>query len=254
MDVAGKVVVVTGGASGLGAETAKEFAKAGGKVCLLDLNVDKAREFAQTIGCIAAKCDVSSTSDISAAVEVVQAKLGVPQIVINAAGIGGGARIINRDGSPMPLDTFRRTIEVNLIGTFDVVRLFSAAMIKGEPAENGERGVIIMTASVAVDEGQVGQAPYSASKGGVASMTLPIAREFARFGVRVATISPGLFATPMMATLPEKVQAALGQSVPFPSRLGSPAEYAALARHIVENTYINGSVYRLDGGARLAPG
>lgn len=254
MNVSGQVVVVTGGASGLGAETAQRFAEAGAKVCILDANSEKAQETGSRIGCLALRCDVTSTKDIEAALAEVLAKLGPPRVLVNAAGIGGGARVINRDGSPMPLEAFRKTIDINLVGTFDVTRLVAAEMAKQEPLESGERGVIIMTASVAVSEGQVGQAPYSASKGGVASLTLPIARELARFGIRVMSISPGLFATPMMAGLPEKIQVALGQSVPFPQRLGQPSEYAALAQHIVENKYINGSVYRLDGAVRLAAG
>lgn len=254
MNISGQVVVVTGGASGLGAETASRFAQCGANVCILDANGDKAGETASKIGCLALRCDITSTLDIETALREVITKLGPPRILVNAAGIGGGARVINKDGSPMPLEIFRKMIDINLVGTFDVTRLMAAEMARQAPLEGGERGVIIMTASVAVSEGQVGQASYSASKGGVASLTLPIAREFARFGIRVASISPGLFATPMMSGLPMNVQAALGQSVPFPPRLGQPSEYAALAQHIVENMYINGGIFRLDGAVRLAAG
>lgn len=252
MQLNGQVAFITGGASGLGAETARKLRARGAKVCIVDANAAKLGDVESDL---ALACDVTSTEQIEAAVESCVEKLGVPRVLVNAAGIGGGARMISRDGTPMPLAIFKRMIDINLVGTFDVTRLVSAEMAKTEPVgPDGERGVILMTASVAVWEGQVGQTPYSASKGGIAALTLPMARELARFGIRVAAIAPGLFNTPMMAALPEKIQTALGQSVPFPSRLGWPSEYASLVQHIVENSYISGCVYRLDGAARLASG
>lgn len=252
MNIKDQVVFVTGGASGLGAETARKLRGHGAKVCIIDANASKLRDVAADL---AVPCDVTSTEQIQEALDRCMKMLGIPRVLVNAAGIGGGARMIGRDGTPMPLATFKRMIDINLVGTFDVTRLIAAEMAKTEPlGSDGERGVVIMTASVAVWEGQVGQTPYSASKGGVAALTLPMARELARFGIRVASIAPGLFNTPMMAALPEKVQTALGQSVPFPSRLGSPSEYASLVQHIVENSYVSGCVYRLDGAARLAAG
>ena len=244
MRIEGKTAFITGGASGLGAASAGMIVANGGRVIIADLkpgaDLGQAAVFAQT--------DVTDPAQLQSAI----ARSGRLHILINCAGIGTPARVVGKDG-PMPLDRFTRIIGVNLIGTFNAIRLAAAAMIANDPNEDGERGVIINTASVAAFEGQIGQAAYSASKGGVVSMTLPIARELARHGIRVMTIAPGLFDTPMMAGLPEPERLSLGQSVPFPPRLGRPSEYAQLARHIIENPMLNGSVIRLDGAIRMAP-
>jgi len=253
MDIKGHSAIVTGGGSGLGEATAVALAREGAHVFVLDLNAAAAESVASRIGGHALACDITSTEQIEEALRAVARIAGPARILANVAGIGGAARLINREGVPMPLADFRRQIDVNLVATFDVTRLAAAAMSTLEPLEDDERGVIVCTASVAAFEGQVGQAAYAAAKGGIASLTLPLARELSQYGIRVATIAPGLFSTPMMSRLPEKVQAALAESIPFPKRLGKPEEFAKLAAHIVSNTHINGEVIRLDGAVRLAP-
>jgi NAD(P)-dependent dehydrogenase (short-subunit alcohol dehydrogenase family) len=254
MQLAGSVFLISGGASGLGAATARAFAEAGAQVVLADLNDAAGRALADELAPRArfVHTDVTDPSSTQAAVKAAVQAFGGLQGAVNCAGIGIAERTLGRDG-PHPLDRFARVIQVNLIGTFNVIRLAAAAMAQGEPNAAGERGVIVNTASVAAFEGQIGQAAYSASKGGVVGMTLPIARDLARNGIRVATIAPGIFDTPMLAGLPEPARQSLGQQVPFPPRLGRPAEYAALARHIVENEMLNGVVIRLDGAIRMAP-
>ncbi len=252
MDVKGHAAIVTGAASGLGAATAKALAANGAKVALLDLNAEAAGDLADEIGGIAIGCDVSSPESAEEAVKAARGKHGPARVLVSCAGIAPPKRIVGRDG-PQPLENFSTVINVNLIGTFNVMRLAAADMVAQDVLETGERGVIINTASVAAYDGQIGQTAYAASKGGVASMTLPAARELARSGVRVLAIAPGIFGTPMLFGLPEDVQKALGESVPFPSRLGDPSEYAALALHMVENVMLNGEVVRLDGALRMAP-
>jgi NAD(P)-dependent dehydrogenase (short-subunit alcohol dehydrogenase family) len=252
MDVNGHAALVTGGGSGLGAATAEELAKAGAKVALLDINLDAARAVADRIGGFAVKCDVSDADSGEAAVAQARERHGAARILVNCAGIGPPKRIVGRDG-PMPLADYDRVIRVNLIGTFNMMRLAAADMAKLEPLADTERGVIVSTASVAAYEGQIGQAAYSASKGGIVSLTLPAARELARYGIRVVAIAPGIFATPMLAGLPQNVQDSLAASVPFPPRLGRPEEYAALVLDLCRNVMINGSVVRLDGALRMAP-
>jgi len=254
MQLAGSTFLISGGASGLGAATARAFAAAGARVLLADLNDAAGQALAGELGTGArfVRTDVTDPSSTQAAVEAAVQSFGGLQGAVNCAGIGIAERTLGRDG-PHPLERFARVIQVNLIGTFNVIRLAAAAMAQGEPNAAGERGVIINTASVAAFEGQIGQAAYSASKGGVVGMTLPIARDLARTGIRVATIAPGIFDTPMLAGLPEPARQSLGQQVPFPPRLGRPHEYAALARHIVENEMLNGVVIRLDGAIRMGP-
>jgi NAD(P)-dependent dehydrogenase (short-subunit alcohol dehydrogenase family) len=252
MQIEGQAALVTGGASGLGAETARELARAGARVALLDRNVAEARVLAESIGGIALECDVTSTESIVAALEAATARHGTARILVNCAGIGGAKRLVGKEG-PMPLLDFTRIINVNLVGTFNVMRLAAPGMLATEPLADGERGVMINTTSVAAYEGQVGQAAYAASKGGIAALTLPLARELAQFGVRVVAIAPGLFLTPLMGQLPPEVQESLGASIPFPKRLGRPDEFARLASHIVTNLSLNGEVIRLDGALRLPP-
>jgi len=247
----GTAAIVTGAASGLGAETAARLAKAGAKVALLDVNVEAVRETAARVGGLGLKCDVASADSAAAALAEAREKHGVARVLVNCAGIAPGRRIVGRDG-PMELEDFTRVIGVNLIGTFNMLRLAAAEMTKLDPLADGERGVIVSTASVAAYEGQVGQAAYAASKGGIVSLTLPAAREFAQFGIRVLAIAPGVFLTPLVQGMPEEVQASLGASVPFPKRLGRPAEFAELVQHCVENVYLNGEVIRLDGALRMA--
>ena len=252
MDIKAQAAIITGGASGLGAATARAFAAAGAKVALLDVNEKGAAEVAAEIGAVAIRCDVA---DVNSAVDAIKAagdKHGPARILVNCAGVGPAKRIVGRDG-PMPLDDYERVIRINLIGTFNMMRLAAAAMQPLQPFADGERGVIVSTASVAAFEDQIGQAAYSSSKGGVAALTIPAAREFAQFGVRVMAIAPGIFATPMLRALPQQAQDSLGASVPFPKRLGEPREFAALVIHIVRNGYLNGEVIRLDGAIRLAP-
>jgi NAD(P)-dependent dehydrogenase (short-subunit alcohol dehydrogenase family) len=252
MRVSGAAAIVTGGGSGLGRATAEALAAKGAKVAIADLNPAAAEEVAKAIGGVAVVCDVGDGASATAAVAKAEAAHGPARILVNCAGIGNPVRIVGKDGAPVPLGEFERVIRVNLIGVFNMIRLAAAGMAKLEPID-GERGVIVSTASVAAFEGQIGQSAYSASKGGVAAMTLPIARELARSAVRVNTIAPGIFMTPMLAGLREDFQQSLGASVPFPSRLGEPSEYAALAVHIVENGYINGETIRIDGALRMAP-
>lgn len=252
MNPSGTVAIVTGAGSGLGEASARALAARGAKVAILDIGIDRARQVAADIGGIAISCDVSSGEGAEKAIAEAAEKLGTPRILMNCAGIAIAQKTTGKDG-PHPLDLYRKVIEVNLIGTFNMIRLFAARLEQAEPLEGGERGVIINTASVAAYDGQIGQAAYSSSKGGVVGMTLPIARDLSRFGIRVMTIAPGLFKTPMLAGLPEDAQKSLGQQVPFPPRLGEPSEYAALACHIVENQMLNGEVIRLDGAIRMAP-
>ena len=253
MKIDGEVALVTGGGSGLGAATAQALAQAGARVAVLDVSAEKAQAVAQQIGGLALSGDITDTASVEAALDAVENAYGTPRIVMNIAGIGTAKRVLNRDGTASPLDGFERVIRVNLLGTYNVLRLAAARIAKLGALEDGERGVMLMTASVAAFDGQVGQQAYSASKGGIVGMTLPLARDLAQFGIRVVTIAPGLFATPLMKELPEEVQASLAQSIPFPKRLGYPQEFAALAAHIVTNTHLNGEVIRLDGALRMAP-
>jgi NAD(P)-dependent dehydrogenase (short-subunit alcohol dehydrogenase family) len=252
MDIKGHAAVVTGGASGLGAATAEELARAGAKVACLDVNLDGARAVAERIGGCAVRCDVTDGEQAAAALAEARDQHGAARILINCAGVGPAKRIVGRDG-PMPLADFERVIAINLIGTFNMMRLAAADMQNLSPLADEERGVIISAASVAAFEGQIGQAAYSASKGGVAALTMPAAREFAQFGIRVNAIAPGIFHTPMLMALPEEAKKSLAAAVPFPKLLGRPDQFASLARHIIENTYINGEVIRLDGALRMAP-
>jgi NAD(P)-dependent dehydrogenase (short-subunit alcohol dehydrogenase family) len=252
MDISGQTALVTGGGSGLGEATARALAAKGARVVVLDIGLERAEAVARDIGGFAASCDVSSAESAEAAVIKAVEALGPARILVNCAGIATGMKTIGKDG-PHPLDLFRKVVEVNLIGTFNMIRLFADRAAKLEPLAGGERGVIVNTASVAAFDGQIGQAAYSASKGGVVGMTLPIARDLARSGIRVMTIAPGIFKTPMMAGMPQDVQDSLGAAVPFPSRLGEPSEYAALAVHIAENQMLNGETIRLDGAIRMAP-
>src|SRR5437868_180819 len=252
MDIKGHAAVVTGGASGLGAATASELACAGAKVTVMDVNLDGARALAEKIGGHAVACDVTNAEQSSAALAQARSQHGAARILINCAGVGPAKRIVGRDG-PMPLADLARVIEINLIGTFNMMRLAAADMQGLSPLADGERGVIISTASVAAFEGQIGQAAYAASKGGVAALIMPAARELAQFGIRVNAIAPGIFHTPMLTAMPEEVQKSLAASVPFPKLLGRPDQFAALARHIIENSYLNGEVIRLDGALRMAP-
>jgi NAD(P)-dependent dehydrogenase (short-subunit alcohol dehydrogenase family) len=248
----GHAALVTGGGSGLGRATAERLAALGARVALLDLNGDAAKAAASAIGGVGIACDVTSADSTAAAIAEARAKHGPARILVNCAGIGPAQRIVGRDG-PQPLDNFAKVISVNLIGTFNAMRLAAADMQTLDPLEDGERGVIISTASVAAYDGQIGQAAYSASKGGVVAMTLPAAREFAQFGIRVMTIAPGIFNTPMVGAMPQQVQDSLAASIPFPKVLGKPEQYADLAAYIVQNHYLNGEVIRLDGAIRMAP-
>jgi len=254
MQLPGSTFLISGGASGLGAATARLFAASQANVVIADLNTAAGEALAKEIGATArfVRTDVTDEASTQTAVNVALESFGSLRGAINCAGIGIAERTLGRD-KPHPLDAFARVIQVNLIGTFNVIRLAAAAIALSEPNAAGERGVIVNTASVAAFEGQIGQAAYSASKGGVIGMTLPIARDLARNGIRVATIAPGIFDTPMLAGLPEPARQSLGQQVPFPPRLGRPDEYAALAQHIVENEMLNGAVIRLDGAIRMGP-
>jgi NAD(P)-dependent dehydrogenase (short-subunit alcohol dehydrogenase family) len=252
MDIRGYAAIVTGGASGLGAATAEMLAEAGAKVAILDVNAEGARAVAEKIGGLALPCDVTAASDTASVIAAASAKHGVARILVNCAGIGPAKRIVGRDG-PMPLDEFARVVSINLIGTFNALRLAAAEMQTIEPLQDGERGIIVCTASVAAYEGQIGQAAYAASKGGVVGLVMPAAREFAQFGIRVNAVAPGIFTTPMLHSLPEQAQQSLAAAVPFPKLLGQPFQFAALVRHLIENRYINGEVVRLDGALRMAP-
>jgi NAD(P)-dependent dehydrogenase (short-subunit alcohol dehydrogenase family) len=251
MDIAGKVFIVTGGASGLGEGTARMLAANGAKVVIADLQADKGQALANELGGAFVKCDVSQEADGQAAVAKA-VSLGKLMGLVNCAGIAPAAKTVGKDGAHA-LGTFAKVITVNLIGSFNMIRLAAEAMCKNAPEATGERGVLISTASVAAYDGQIGQAAYSASKGGVVGMTLPIARDLARNGIRNMTIAPGIFGTPMLFTMPQEVQDALAASVPFPSRLGTPADYAKLVHQIITNEMLNGEVIRLDGAIRLAP-
>ncbi|MBM3528011.1 MAG: SDR family NAD(P)-dependent oxidoreductase [Alphaproteobacteria bacterium] len=252
MNPQGHAAIVTGAASGLGAATAEALSAAGARVALLDVNLDGAREHAATIGGHAIRCDVTSADDAARAIADAKAKNGPARILVNCAGIGPAKRIVGRDGA-MPLPDFERVIAINLIGTFNMMRLVAADMQSLGPLDDGARGVIVSTASVAAYEGQIGQAAYAASKGGVAALTVPAARELSQFGIRVMAIAPGIFATPMLRALPQAAQDSLGASVPFPKRLGDPREFADLVLTIVRNGYLNGETIRLDGALRMAP-
>jgi NAD(P)-dependent dehydrogenase (short-subunit alcohol dehydrogenase family) len=252
MDPKGHAAIVTGAASGLGAATVARLAEAGAKVALLDVNVDAAKQTADRIGGLALRCDVTNSDDAAKALAEAKIKHGPARILVNCAGVGPAKRIVGRDG-PMPLADFEKVIAINLTGTFNMMRLAAADMQALEPLVDGERGVIVSTASVAAYEGQIGQAAYAASKGGVAALTIPAARELAQFGIRVMTIAPGIFSTPMLRALPQAAQDSLGASVPFPKRLGEPREYAELVMTIVRSVYLNGEVIRIDGALRMAP-
>ena len=253
MNIQGQAALVTGGGSGLGEATARELARLGAKVAVLDINLANAQKVAADIGGVAAARDITDSASLQAAIDAAAAAHGPARILAHIAGIGAAKRVVAKDGSPAPLEDFARVVNVNLIGTYNAARLFAAACAKLEPLEDGERGVMVFTASVAAFDGQVGQQAYSASKGGVVGMTLPMARDLAQHGIRVCTIAPGLFATPLMKQLPEPVQQSLAASIPFPPRLGKPEEFAQLAAHIVTNTHLNGEVIRLDGALRMAP-
>jgi NAD(P)-dependent dehydrogenase (short-subunit alcohol dehydrogenase family) len=258
MNIAGQAALVTGGGSGLGAATALEFARRGARVALLDVNLAGAQAVAARITqdgghAVALACDVSSAESVQAAVSAARDAQGPARLLLGIAGIGSARRIVGKDGAPAPLADFERVVRVNLIGAYNVARVFAADAVALEPLEDGERGVIIQTASVAAFDGQVGQEAYAASKGGVVAMTLPMARDLAQWGVRVMTIAPGLFRTPLMDELPQAVQESLAASIPFPKRLGHPEEFARLAAAIVENGTLNGEVIRLDGALRMAP-
>ncbi|MBX5043859.1 SDR family NAD(P)-dependent oxidoreductase [Rhizobium lentis] len=252
MLIRGASFIVSGGGSGLGAATARMLVEAGGRVAIADLNIEAGEGLAREFGSDArfVKADVTDGDDGAAVIAAAMEAFGGIRGLVNCAGVAPAEKVIGRDG-PHRLESFTRTIGINLIGTFNMIRLAAAAIQTAEPDGEGERGVIVNTASVAAFDGQIGQAAYAASKGGVAAMTLPIARELARHGIRVVSIAPGIFETPMMAGMPAEVQTALGQSVPFPSRLGRPAEFAGLVRHIFENNMLNGEVIRLDGALRM---
>jgi len=253
MKIEGQNALVTGGASGLGEATARELARLGARVAVLDRNLDQAKKVAADIGGTAFACDITDTASVDAALSAAAEAHGPARILMNVAGIGSAKRIVGKDGSAAPLEDFARVIQVNLIGTYNVSRLFAARCAKLEALEGGERGVMMFTASVAAFDGQVGQQAYSASKGGLVGMTLPMARDLAQHGIRVCTVAPGIFATPLLLELPEPVQQSLAASIPFPPRLGKPSEFAELACHIVTNGHLNGEVIRLDGALRMAP-
>jgi 3-hydroxyacyl-CoA dehydrogenase/3-hydroxy-2-methylbutyryl-CoA dehydrogenase len=255
MRIEGSCALVTGGGSGLGEATVRELVQRGARVAILDLERSAGARIAAELGASAcfAPGDVTREEQVGGAVEQAIAAFGPLRILVNCAGIGSAQRTVEKDGKPFDLGAFRRTLEVNLVGTFNAIRLAASRMIANEPDEGGERGVVVNTASVAAFEGQIGQAAYSASKGGIVGMTLPIARDLARHGIRVCTIAPGLFDTPLLRSLPEEARKALGAQVPFPPRLGQPPEYALLACQIVENPMLNGETIRLDGAIRMTP-
>ena len=252
MEIKGEAAIVTGGGSGIGADVARHMARAGAKVAVFDLNLEAAETVAKEIGGLALECDIASAASAEAAVAAATKAHGAARILVNVAGILIPGRILGKEG-PLPLEKFSKVIEVNLIGTFNMMRLAAAEMAKLPALADGERGVIVSTSSVAAYEGQIGQAAYAASKAGIVGLTLPAARDLARSGIRVNAIAPGLIATPMMLTLPPDIQTALGESVPFPQRLGHAHEVSRLVLHIIENGLINGEVIRLDGALRLAP-
>jgi NAD(P)-dependent dehydrogenase (short-subunit alcohol dehydrogenase family) len=247
-----QAAIVTGGASGLGAATARRLAKEGAKVAVCDLNAKLAEAVAAEIGGVAVTCDVADAASAEAAIAAAAKAHGPARVLINCAGIGVAKRVVGREG-PMPLADFDRVIRVNLIGSFNMLRLAATEMSKLEPLANGERGVVVSTASVAAYDGQIGQSAYSASKGGIVAMTLPIARELAQFGIRVLAIAPGLFLTPLLGSLPQEAQDSLAAAIPFPRRLGDPSEFASLVMQMIDNPYLNGEVVRLDASLRMAP-
>lgn len=253
MKIEGQAALVTGGASGLGEATARELARLGAKVAVLDVNTGLAEKVAAEIGGIACACDITNTDSVNAALDKAAAAHGPARILMNVAGVGSAKRIVGKDGNAAPLEDFVRVVNINLIGAYNVSRLYAAQCAKLDPLDGGERGVMLFTASVAAFDGQVGQQAYSASKGGLVGMTLPMARDLAQHGIRVCTIAPGLFATPLLKELPEAIQQSLAASIPFPPRLGKPSEFAELACHIVANGHLNGEVIRLDGALRMAP-
>ncbi len=255
MEIRGSAALVTGGGSGLGEATARELVARGARVGILDLERSNGAEVAKALGpgALFLPADVTDEAAVGAAVERVARELGPLAVVVSCAGIGTPGRVVDKKGQPLDLGVFRRVVEVNLIGTFNVLRLAAARMRENTPNAAGERGVVVNTASIAAYEGQIGQAAYAASKGGVVGLTLPVARDLAGSGIRVCTIAPGLFGTPMLMGLPEPAREALAASIPFPARLGEPGEYAALACHIVENPMLNGEVIRLDGALRMQP-
>jgi NAD(P)-dependent dehydrogenase (short-subunit alcohol dehydrogenase family) len=260
MKIEGHGAIVTGGGSGLGEAVARELARHGAKVAILDVNAEGAARVAADIAeecgpgrALGLACDITDSASVTTALDAAAAAHGEARIVMNIAGIGTAKRVLMRDGSPAPLEDFERVVRINLVGTYNVIRLAAARTVKLEALDDGERGAIVCTASVAAFDGQVGQEAYSASKGGVVGMTLPLARDLAQFGIRVCTIAPGLFMTPLMKSLPDEVQQSLAGSIPFPKRLGRPDEFAALALHIVTNGHLNGEVIRLDGALRMAP-
>ncbi len=254
MQLENKGVLVTGGASGLGAACIRLLTQAGAKAIIADLNSETGNALAKELGdsAVFVQTNVTDEESMQAAVQTAVEKFGNLSVAISCAGIGIAEKVLGKDG-PASLASFNKVIQVNLIGTFNTIRLATAAMVNNSPNEDGERGVIINTASIAAFDGQIGQAAYSASKGGIVGMTLPIARELARYGIRVMTIAPGIFDTPILVGLPEPARISLGQQVPFPPRLGRPSEYAALAKHIIENAMLNGEVIRIDGGLRMGP-
>ncbi|MDQ0589318.1 SDR family NAD(P)-dependent oxidoreductase [Variovorax paradoxus] len=260
MKIEGQAALVTGGASGLGEATARELARLGAKVAVLDRNAALAEKVAAEIGeefgvgcAVACVCDITDTESVNAALDKAAAAHGAARILMNVAGIGSAKRIVGKDGNPAPLEDFVRVVNINLVGGYNMARLFAARCAKLEALDNGEKGVMLFTASVAAFDGQVGQQAYSASKGGLVGMTLPMARDLAQHAIRVCTVAPGLFATPLLMELPEAVQQSLAASIPFPPRLGKPSEFAELACHIVTNGHLNGEVIRLDGALRMAP-
>ena len=253
MHIQDQAAVVTGGASGLGEATARALAAMGARVAILDRNEAGARRVADALGGVACACDITDPASVQAALAQARQAHGPARILMNVAGVGSAKRVVQKDGSAAPLEDFSRVVQVNLIGTYNVSRLFAADCAALDPLEDGERGVMLFTASVAAFDGQVGQQAYSASKAALVGMTLPMARDLAQHGIRVCTIAPGIFATPLLMELPEAVQASLAASIPFPKRLGQPEEFAALACHIVTNGHLNGEVIRLDGALRMAP-
>ena len=252
MKISGHSAIITGGASGLGAATAEAIASAGGKVALFDMNAEKGEALAKKLGGVFCSVNVTDEASVSAGVDKAIAAIGAPRILVNCAGVAIGEKTIGKNG-PHKLDSFKRVIEINLIGTFNCIRLVAAKMEGLDPLDDGERGVIVNTASVAAFDGQIGQAAYSASKAGVVGMTLPIARDLMNSGIRCNTIAPGIFWTPMMAGMDQKVQDALAAMVPFPKRLGKPEEYASLALEIIRNVMMNGETIRIDGAIRMQP-
>jgi NAD(P)-dependent dehydrogenase (short-subunit alcohol dehydrogenase family) len=252
MELENHVAIVTGGASGLGAATARRLAGAGARVVVVDLAEERGEKLAGDIGGVFARADVSDSSELEAAVRRAE-ELGPVRVAVACAGIGWAARTVDRSGAPHDLSVFHKVVSVNLVGSFNLLRLAASSMVRTEPVAGGARGVVVMTASVAAFEGQIGQIAYAASKGGVVAMTLPAARDLAPAGVRVVTIAPGLFDTPLLGELPEEARASLGASVVFPKRLGDPSEYALLVEHVVANRYLNGETVRLDGALRMQP-